>query len=145
MVEIKELILSIILDNNFDVVELAWSSGMYWWMASLLFCATLTSRLYLARDTLIEKGLKTPIGVLVSICFMSMICFGVVVIHDLTLIEASMYELLISEGHTFHIPNLSAIFIMVKKLYTIITATIIVFLLGWLYIWFYNKPFKLSK
>jgi hypothetical protein len=145
VVKIKELILSVILDNNFDIVELAWSSGMAWWMASLLFCATLTSRLYLARESLVEKGLKNHVGILVSICFMSMIIFGVVVIHDLTLIEASMYEMLIHNGQIFDVPNLSAIFIMVKKLYTIITATIIVFLLGWLYVWFYNKPFKLSK
>lgn len=145
MVTINDIILSTVLDNSFDIVELAWSSGMAWWMASLLFCATLTSRLYLARDALIEKGLKGPIGVLVSICLMSMICFGVVVIHDLTLIESSMYQLVITEAESFDVPNITAIFVMVRKLYIIITASIIVFLLGWLYVWFYNKPFTLIK
>jgi len=127
------------------MVELTWSSGMAWWIATLVFCAALTGRLFLSRELLIEKGLKIPIGVLVSICLLSMIIFGLVVIHDLTTIESAMYRMIISDAQVFDVPNMSAIFILVKKLYTIITASIIVFLIGWLYVWFYDKPFTLTK
>ncbi len=144
MLNIKEILLCT-YQANLDMVELAWSSGMAWWIASLLFCATLTSRLYMARESLIDKGLRYPVGVLVAICFLSMISFGLVVIHDLTIIEATTYQMLIHEGNIFDVPNISAIFIMVRKLYTIITASISIFLIVWLYIWFANKPFTLNN
>lgn len=145
MININDTILEVVLNNSFGIVALTWSSGMAWWMASLVFCATLIGRLYLAKDTLHEKGLKVPIGTLVAVCLASMISFGLVVIHDLTLIESDMYELLINGCTSFEIPNVSSIFTLVRKLYIIITATIIIFFLGWLYVWFYNKPFSLIK
>jgi hypothetical protein len=145
VVEIKDIILNTVLDNNFDIIELVWSSGMAWWIASLVFSLTITTKLYMAKDSLIEKGLKIPVGVLVSLCMVTMICFGIVVIHDLTIIEASMYDLIILDSGSFNIPNISSIFTMVQKLYVIITSSISVFLVGWLYVWFHKKPFSILQ
>lgn len=145
MATINEIVLQCVLDNSFDLVELAWSSGMAWWMASLIFCATITSRLYFVKQSMIDKGLHTAVGVLVSMCFLAMILFGVVVIRDLGAIESAMHTLIINNLESFTVPNLSSIFTIVQKLYTIITCTILVFLFGWIYVWFYNKPFKLIK
>lgn len=93
------------------------------------------------KQTLFDRGFKYPIGIFVSIVMLSMIIFGIIVVHDLGVIEASLYKIFVTSCENFNIPNISAIFSLVRKLYVIITSTILVFLVVWLYIWFNDKPF----
>lgn len=116
---------------------------MVWWLSSSVCCFTLISKLYSDRELLVSKGLNTIIGCLVSFLFVAMILFGILVIHDLGEIEASLYKAFITNCNTFDIPNIEYIFALVKKMYLLSTSTLVTFLLIWLYIWFYDKPLNI--
>ncbi len=140
MLEINDIVLKAIIDNNFNIVISAWTSGMAWWATISIFSAALIHRMHETKQTFIDKGLKIPVGIFVAFCFLAMMCFSLVVVHDLSLLETSLYDVFINNCATFDIPNVSYIFSLVMKLYLIITFTMVVFLFVWLYVWFYNKP-----
>lgn len=122
------------------MTTVAWGSGMAWWLSSAVCSFTVISKLYTDREILVNKGLYHPIGYLVSIVLGIMATFSFIVFYDLGKIENSLYKIFIEGCETFKIPDIEYIFALVKKLYLLSFATMITFLLMWLYIWFYNKP-----
>ena len=131
----------VVINNSFSMVTLAWSSGLAWWLSSSVFLLTLLGKLYPSKNSFIENGLFVPVGVFVSFILVSLITFGLVVIHDLSIVETAIYEIFIDICSDFNSPNASHIFSLVRKLYVIVTSSLVVFLIAWLYLWFYgNKP-----
>ena len=127
------------------MATIAWSAGMAWWLSSSVCGFTVISKLYTDKELLVKQGLYKPLGYLVSFLFLTMILFGSIVFYDLGKIEASLYKTFISSCDTFKVPNIEYIFALVKKLYLFSTATMITFLLMWLYIWFYKPNTNISK
>ena len=118
---------------------------MAWWLSSAVCSFTVISKLYTDRELLISKGLYQPLGYLVSIVLCIMAMFSSIVFYDLGKIESSLYKIFLSSCDTFKVPNIEYIFALVKKLYLFSTATMITFLLMWLYIWFYKPNTNISK
>ncbi len=143
--QIRDLVVKAILDNSFNIVTLAWSSGLVWWLTSATFCLTLISKLYTVKLDLTSKGLKKPIGIFVSLFLLSIISFGLVVLYELSNIEESIYKIAIDSCGSFDVVSVSHIFAIVRKMYVISTSTIVIFLCVWLYIWFSDKPFIIDE
>lgn len=129
----------IVINNSFSMITLAWSSGLAWWLSSCIFLLTLMGKIYPAKEDFIKRNLYTPVGVLVSFIFLSLIMFGIVVIHDLSVVETAIYELSIDICSDFNSPSASHIFDLVRKLYVIVTSSLLVFLIAWLYLWFFES------
>jgi hypothetical protein len=134
-------VIKIIISNNFSMINLTWSSGLAWWLSSFVFALTLFGKLYPSKKVFIDNGLFVPVGMLVSFILVSLITFGIVVIHDLSIVEVATYKLFINICSNFNAPNSGYIFDLVRKLYVIVTSSLIVFLIAWLYLWFFeSKP-----
>ena len=134
----------VVINNSFSMVTLAWSSGLAWWLSSSVFLLTLLGKLYPSKDSFIENGLFMPVGMFVSFILISLITFGLVVIHDLSVVETAIYELFIDICSDFNAPNAGHIFSLVRKLYVIVTSSLVVFLIAWVYLWFYgSKPISI--
>ena len=134
-------VVKIVISNSFSMITLAWSSGLAWWLSSSVFLITLIGKLYPNKEEFQKNGLHTPVGMFVSFILLSLITFGLVVIHDLSVVETSLYELFIGVCSDFNTPDIGYIFSLVRKLYVIVTSSLIVFLIAWLYLWFYGvKP-----
>ena len=129
----------IVINNSFSMITLAWSSGLAWWLSSSVFLLTLLGKVYPAKKEFISNNLHLPVGVFVSFIFLSLITFGVVVIHDLTVVETTIYDLFINISSEFNAPIASHVFNLVRKLYVIVTSSLVVFLIAWLYLWFYEN------
>ena len=129
----------VVINNSFSLVTLAWSSGLAWWLSSLVFVLTLLGKLYPAREKFYENGLHTHMGMFVVFILISLITFGSVVIHDLSVIETSLYEMFVKICSDFNVPRISHIFSLIQKLYVIVTSSLAVFLIAWLYLWFFGK------
>ena len=129
----------VVINNSFSLVTLAWSSGLAWWLSSLVFVLTLLGKLYPEREKFYENGLHTHVGMFVVFILISLITFGSVVIHDLSVIETSLYEMFVKICSDFNVPRISHIFSLIRKLYVIVTSSLAVFLIAWLYLWFFGK------
>lgn len=129
----------IVINNSFSMITLAWSSGLAWWLSSSVFLLTLMGKVYPAKEDFTKRNLHTPVGIFVSFIFISLILFGIIVIHDLSVVETAIYEIFIDICSDFHAPNASHVFDLVRKLYVIVTSSLVVFLIAWLYLWFFEN------
>ena len=129
----------IVISNSFSLITLAWSSGLAWWLSSYLFILTLLGKVYPARSIFNESDLYIPIGIFVSFILTSLIVFGLVVINDLAIMETRLQEMLIKVCSDFNAPRVTYIYNLVRKLYVIVTSSLVVFLIAWLYLWFFSK------
>ncbi len=129
----------IVISNSFSLITLTWSSGLAWWLSSSVFILTLLGKVYPAREQFQANGMYFPIGIFVSFILLSLIMFGIVVIHDLQLMEQRLYELFIQIYSNFQVPRVTYIYNLVRKLYVIVTSSLIVFLIAWIYIWFFSN------
>lgn len=128
----------IVISTSFSLISLTWSSGLAWWLSSFVFVLTLLGKVYPARGLFQENGMHMPVGIFVCFILMSLIIFGIVVIHDLTIMEQHLYEMFIKVTSDFNVPRISYIYNLVRKLYVIVTSSLIVFLIAWIYIWFFS-------
>lgn len=129
----------IVINNSFSMITLAWSSGLAWWLSSSVFLLTLMGKVYPAKEDFTKRNLHTPVGIFVSFIFLSLIMFGIIVIHDLSIVETAIYEIFINITSDFNTPNASHVFDLVRKLYVIVTSSLVVFLIAWLYLWFFEN------
>lgn len=143
MSDLNTIVIEEIIRNNFDIVTLAWSSGMAWWLSASAFCLALITKLYPSKEDFKAKGYHLPIGIFVSMFLASMILFGCVTLFELSSIERVLYMTFIDSCLTIDFPDVTHIFSLVQKLYMISTSTMVVFLLSWVYVWFSEKPFKI--
>lgn len=143
MADLSQIVVEEVIKNNFNIVTLAWSSGMVWWLSASAFCLTLITKLYPNKEELKEQGYHVPIGIFVSLFLVSMILFGVATLYELSLIEQDINVSFIASCSSIEIPGMEHIFTIVRKLYLISTSTMVVFLLSWIYLWFSEKPFNI--
>ena len=129
----------IVVNNSFSMITLAWSSGLAWWLSSSVFLLTLMGKVYPAKKDFTQRNLHTPVGIFVSFIFISLILFGLIVIHDLSVVETAIYEIFIDICSDFNAPSASHVFDLVRKLYVIVTSSLVVFLIAWLYLWFFEN------
>lgn len=129
----------VVIEKSFSMVELTWSSGLVWWLSSSIFLLTLVSKVYPEKKALTEKNLHTPVGIFISFIFLFLIMFGAVVIHDLSIIETTIYSMFIKICSDFCVPPSGHIFDLVRKLYVIVTSSLVVLLIAWLYLWFFEN------
>jgi hypothetical protein len=132
-------IVKIVLTNIFSVVTLAWSSGMVWWLSSAVFIVTLITKLYPNKKIFKKSNIFIPVGIFSSLFILSLITFGAVVIYDLSSLETAIYDLISISISGYSLPSVLPIFSIVRKLYVIVTTTLILFLIAWIYMWFYDN------
>ena len=87
-----------------------------------------------------DNNLFIPIGIFTAMFILSLITFGAVVIYDLSTLETEVFQIFVTNASDYNFPNISHIFSLVRKLYVIVTTTLVVFLIAWIYLWFYEKP-----
>ena len=141
MTSIETELVKIVLNNTFSLVTLAWSSGLAWWLSSSVLIFTLLSKLYPSKQLMRDNNLFVPVGILTSFFVLSLIVFGCVVVYDLSVLETNVYKIFSDNISGYCVPDVSNIFGLVRKLYVIVTTTLFLFLIAWLYLWFSDsKP-----
>jgi len=125
--------ISILLNQEFNLLNTIANVGMTWWVSSIVFCGSALGGIWVKRPEVIKMSHFGLLGFFLGVFFGSIVLFGVLMIYATVKLQTEI-ELLQSElnimGHIDHVG-----FIAIKYGYALGTTSFILVLLIWILMW----------
>ena len=121
-----------LIEQKISYLNTVGNVSMSWWVSSVVFCGTILAVVWLYRTELTESGIIKWLGVVLTVFFITVVVYGIVLIKYLNRLHAEVSALASELNYENFFSNEIETF---KRAMVNGTSSFAIILVAWIFLW----------